>query len=281
MEEGRDSDRRFCWEQIGKANRAFRISRVFASRDQAERLLPLYAVFSSIEQICSSISDEGVAHSKLNWWRMECLHNDVTKSRHPVIRELHRSGARVSPDGLARLFDDAESRLDGVAPPDLDALFDLCAQLQQPQFELELGASGFQAGPKVPEARWLAPAGLLQLIRESAGDKGQGGYWWIPLGLLARHGVRREQIGSEPGSAAVRGVLADVFSEVERWRREGSRARVPAVSDASTRHLCAINGLYARKLGRLAGIGADCYEGELQKLGVADLLAAWKGARQT
>ena len=70
---GKGNDRHFCWEQVGKSNRVFRISQVFAPRHCAEKLLPLYALFSAVEQICSSISDEDVARSKLNWWRIECL----------------------------------------------------------------------------------------------------------------------------------------------------------------------------------------------------------------
>ena len=90
---GKDNDRQFCWEQVVKTNRVFRISQVFAPRHCAEKLLPLYALFSAIEQICSSASDEDVARSKLNWWRQECLQTEAAKSRHPVMKELSRTGA--------------------------------------------------------------------------------------------------------------------------------------------------------------------------------------------
>ena len=90
---GKGNDRHFCLEQVGKSNRLFRISQVFAPRHCAEKLLPLYALFSVVEQICSNISDEDVAHSKLNWWRNECLQNIPADSRHPVMKELSRTGA--------------------------------------------------------------------------------------------------------------------------------------------------------------------------------------------
>ena len=279
MDGGRESDRQFCWEQIGKTNRAFRLSRVFAARREAERLLPLYALFSCMEQICSTVSDEDVARSKLNWWRIECLQNDPADSRHPVLKELRRSGARVDRASLVRLFDGAESRLDGLAPPDPDALLELCTQAQLPQLELELAASGFggTAGDFAP--RWSAAAGLLQLIRESARHAGEGGYWWVPLGLLARHGVKRQTIKEEPGSAAVASLMANLYSEYDQWTVAPPVPPATEADLAPVRHLFAVNGLYAGQLRRLAGTTPDRYETELNRTGIADLLAAWKSAR--
>ena len=121
---GQGNDRRFCWEQVGKSNRLFRISQIFAPRHCAEKLLPLYALFSAVEQICSSISDEDVARSKLNWWRNECLQNKPTQSRHPVMKELSRTGVLndLRRESVVALLDGAESRLYASAPPDLEAL---------------------------------------------------------------------------------------------------------------------------------------------------------------
>lgn len=274
------SDPQFCWEQIGKGNPAFRISRVFASRREAERLLPLYALFSSIEQICSSITDEDVARSKLNWWRMECLQHDPARSRHPVLRELDRTGVRLGRDSLVRLFDDADARLDGIAPPDLDGLRDLCVRLHRPQVELELGASGWPDAADGIDDGCSASAGLLQLIRESAGRSGRGRFWWIPMNLLARHGVSREQLRDEPGSAAGGELLTDVVGRGAGWGGALPRARKTESGRTPYRHLLAIGGLYAGKLKRLARTTPDRYPDELGRQGLPELIAAWKGARR-
>ena len=280
---GPGNDRRFCWEQVGKSNRLFRISQVFAPRHCAEKLLPLYALFSSVEQICSSISDEDVARSKLNWWRNECLQNIPGQSHHPVMKELSRTGGLndLHRESVAGLLDGAESRLYTSAPPDLETLKGICIELHRPQLELELGMSGLTGSILEFEPGLLARNGMLQLIRESVSRKEQGGFWWVPLNLLARHGVSRADIVTDPRTPAVSDLLAEVLSAAESWGRESDDVSGSGTEDfSSARHLFAINGLYSRKLKRLKGITPDLFAGELGRMGPADLFKAWKCARR-
>jgi len=277
------NDRVFCWEQVARINRAFRISQVFASRQCAERLLPVYALFSAVEQICSTISDEDIARSKLNWWRSECLQNRPAGSRHPLVKELHKTGALevLRWDSFAQLLAGAESRLDARAPPDVDALKDLCIELQRPQLDLEIAVCEFKGSASEFEPGLLARSGLLQLIRESSRRNGQGGFWWIPLKLLARHGVSREDIAGDPRSRAVADLLAEVFSASNSWGgRTVGRPTGSAVDFSPARHWYTINGLYGKKLKRLQVLTPDLFAAELGRLGPADLLEAWKCARR-
>ena len=277
------NDRQFCWEQVGKSNRLFRVSQVFAPRDCAEKLLPLYALFSVAEQICSNISDEDTARSKLNWWRNECLQNKPGASRHPVLKELSRTGTLqdLHQESIAGLLDGVESRLYASAPPDMDALKGMCAELHRPQLELELGMSGLKGSVLEFKPGLLARNGMLQLVRESVHRKEQGGFWWIPLNSLARHGVSREDILTDPRSPAVTRLLAEIFIAAESWGRESNGDFGSRPDDVSpARHLFAINGLYARKLKRLKGATPDMFAGELGRLGPADLFKAWRCARR-
>ena len=120
---------RFCWEQVLRTNRLFRISTVFAPADRARQLLPLHALFGAVEEISSKHSDEDLARRKLDWWRQECARLENQGSEHPILRELLDSGAyqAMRKDSLAQLFDDAESRLDPRPPPDVDGLKSLCS----------------------------------------------------------------------------------------------------------------------------------------------------------
>jgi len=129
---------RFCWEQVLRTNRLFRISLVFVPADRARQLLPLYALFGAVEEISSKHSDEDLARRQFDWWREECARLESQGSEHPILRELCDSGAyqAIRKDRLAQLFDDAESRLDPQAPSDMDGLKSLCGNLIQPQFQL-------------------------------------------------------------------------------------------------------------------------------------------------
>jgi len=274
----RDNDLMFCWEQVSRTNRAFRISRVFAPRESFEKLLPLYALFSVVEQISSTVTDADIAESKLNWWRNECLHRNMAESQHPLVRELARTGAAdlLPREPIAELFGGAGRRFSAVAPADMDALKEHCLEIYRPQLELELSVSGSRIASDDFDSGLLARNGLFQLVRESTRRAEQGGFWWMPLNSLARHGVSRMDIIRTPQSVNVAGLLKEVLTEGLAWG-----AGPPGSPDNSTidfspaRHVFAISGIYARKMRSLAETTPDQFVRELTRSGLRDLWGAW------
>lgn len=278
----KDNDRLFCWEQVTRTNQAFRVSHVFASRDDADRLLPLYALFSIIEQICGRSSDEDLARSKLAWWRIECSQENLPDSPHPVLRELQRTGVavRLDPAAITRLLDGAENRLEARPPSDISDLMNLCVDFQQPLFELEMSACGLTPGTIEASPGRLARSGLLQLFRESSKQSGQGAYWWIPLNLLAKHGLSRNDFINDPGSAKISALLTELLTESELWGQPSWKSYRHEAGFSVLRNYFAINGLYVKKINHLKGVTLDRYDAELGRIRVSDLFVAWKCARR-
>ena len=279
----RSNEQLFCWEQIEKTNRLFRVSYAFAPADCADTLLPLHALFSVVEEACSRHSDEQVARGKLAWWRQECLGRDPGPGSHPIVRELARNatldgGQRAS---IARLLDDAESRLDEVAPANLDDLRRRCAKLSEPQLNLESSLCGFENPGSAGSASGPgAPMGLVQLLRESLRTPGTGAFWWLPLDLLARHGVNRAGVKQTPDAEPVKSLFSMILGEGRAWAdAQSSRAgRVPA--SPRRRHMAVHAALHVRQLGRLQGAGPAGFRGELNRITPVDLFHAWRTARR-
>ena len=271
----------FCWEQILKTNPLFRISHNFAPPAQGRVLLPLYALFSVVEETCSSFSDENLARSRLAWWRQECLGRDPGRGSHPVIRELTRH-ARLGPpeqECVARLLDDAGSRLDEGAPSSLEDLRHRCEQVTRPQLELELALCGPDAqGPREGQG---ARMGLVQLLRESLRRRDPGAYWWLPLDLLARHGVNRPEAQSAASAGAARDLFEEITTAGQAWGDglalpdSGSSAFAGAV-----RHLRVLGTLQAGQLGRLGACSPERFGAEMSRATPGDLFRAWRAARQ-
>jgi len=278
-----DNAAAFCWEQIARTNNLFRISRVFASPHCADRLLPLYALFSVAEQISSTHSDTEIAFSKLNWWRNECLHQPMAASQHPLVREMVRTGMAhsLTIEGLARLFDGVEARLTASAPSDLLDLKERCIEIYKPQLELELAASA----PRISASDYLpgllARNGLFQLLREGVRRKGQGGYGWIPLNSLARHSVSREEIADSTESENVTRLLKEMCTEGISWgEHSGASPGTENIDFSPARHVFAISGLYARKLKGLVSARPSQFAGKMSRLQPTDLFVAWASARR-
>ena len=275
---------RFCWEQVLRTNRLFRISTTFAPADRAGQLLPLYALFGAVEEICSEHSDEDVARRKLDWWRREFARLDSQGSDHPILRELVRSGAHhaLRKDSLARLFDDAESRLDAGAPADIAGLRAVCCKLSQPQFELELSLSGGQQLTPPLLDSYGAVSGLAQLLRESVRRRPPGGYWWLPLTLMARHGISRADIGRDGGpDPAAQAMFSDLLDGCLDWNPAPAPGGAASDSEsAAMRHLHVLGHLQVTALRRLQPDEPSEFAAELTRLGLTQLYQAWKAARR-
>jgi len=274
---------RFCWEQVLRTNRLFRISTAFAPAGRGGQLLPLYALFGAVEEICSEHSDEDVARRKLDWWRQECGRLGSQGSEHPILRELVSSGAYAAlrKDSLARLFDDAESRLDPEAPASLEDLQEICRNLSRPQFELELSLWGMrQPMPQALEST-AAANGLAQLLREAARRPAPADYWWLPLRLLARHGISRADISDDGGpSAAARAAFAELFDGCRDWNPARDPGGLASEQDpAALRHLWVIGELQISAVGRLQPGQPRQFAAELTRLGLPQLYRAWQAAR--
>lgn len=268
------NDRQFCWQQVAASNRLFQVSRIFAAPVTADILLPLYALFACIEQVCAESTDEGVARQKINWWREECLLRGIESSDHPVLRELQRSGASEKLDKLklAELFAGAEIRLDAPAPSGSEELEVLCRDISQPQIELEISVCGSAGDANLLASGQLARNGLLQLIRERRN-------WWLPLNLVARHGISRTAIADASQAEAVNGLFEELLTTVGQWGEGRAAQGENAGMSSQIRHLFILSGLNSRKLRFLRKRQPSAYANELNRLRMSDVLAGWKIAR--
>jgi phytoene synthase len=274
----------FCWEQVEKTNRLFRVSHAFAPSDHRGKLLPLYALFAVVEEACSRWSDEQLARSKLAWWRQELLGREPDSGSHPIVAEFSRNSRldHRQQGCVERLLEDAESRLDEAPPASLEDLRRRCAKVSHPQMELELSLCGV-AKPDVTEAAagQGARLGLAQLVRESLRAPESGAFWWLPLNLLARHGVSRADIRRAPGGESAQAIFKELLAESQGWG-EGHRPlsggiRGPA---GALTHLMVHGELQSRLLLRLQRRPPERYGAELDRTTFADLYHAWKTARR-
>jgi len=275
------NERRFCWEQVLRTNRLFRISQVFAPADRAGQLLPLYALFAAVEEVCSEHSDEDVARRKLGWWRSECAQLGERGSDHPILRELEHSGARqvLRPESLERLFGDAEARLDPTPVPDLDDFQARCRQVSQPQIELELSLWGSSPSTPTPVEAIAATNGLAQLLREAARRADPHKYWWLPLSLLAHHGLSRAEINRDQRSAPARALFTDLIDSCRDWLPQQRLAQSAEPMPEAARHLFVMGHLQVHALRRVRSGDPVQLTRELNRVGLAQLFQAWQAAR--
>lgn len=272
---GENNNKLFCWEQVMGVNPLFRLSHLFADPAVKERLVPLYALFAAIEQVCTTVSEEAVAVRKLAWWRAALLDPVGTAAEHPIIAELSRTGAisLMPGDQISRLLDVAGYRIEAPSIPGLAELQALCQMAGEPQVELERSVCG--SGPGKGGLQGLAVRrGLLQLVREDLGAA-----WWVPLDQLAKHGVSRASLASGKGSEPVTLIVRDMLQmeSLQKPTKSGDYSDISFFKQTD-RHLLVFDALTRRKLESTKFSSYIKWKESLFQLRAGDLFSCWRAA---
>lgn len=277
------NDALFCREQALSANPLLRISLLFVERPLAERLLALHALFASIELAGSAVSESEVALRKLAWWKEEIERFGRSESRHPVMRELHRCGAAqfLRAECLQTLLDDAWARVDAVAPANLDELAFICRKMGGPQVEMERAVCGDSTAGAHSLGELMTRRGVMQLARELHRKPASENFWWCPLDILARYGLKRTELMQPIDDHLGRKVSNDILcAEVVGKSSSIDILRNIPIKKHKHINLYVLDMLIWRKLENMKISSPVSYGGILEKTGFGDLLAGWKAARQ-
>jgi hypothetical protein len=101
---------------VSTTERHLRWALLFAGSSR-EILAALYALDHELARITHAGIDHGVAHTKLNWWRLEVDRLSLGEAAHPVTRRLYAAlGTRVDYSRLHERIIAAELLLIGQAP---------------------------------------------------------------------------------------------------------------------------------------------------------------------
>jgi phytoene synthase len=277
-----DNDRHLCWERVLRSNKSFRISHLFAPEDYSGPLLALHALFASIDQLSSEVSEDLVARQKLDWWRLELSPDQMERSRHPVIRHLVETGASalLPASALAAQLDTAERRLDAYPLSNMKEFNQLSRLIYQPRIDLECALCGLDSAFISDHKAVACAGGLLQLLRESLVQANHR-FWWIPLDLLARFGATRQDLRENSDEHASRAVFRHILEGGgERPALQDHRDQLQAATPPGLLHLQLTALLQTRQLFHLRGKKPSRFGAELNRWHISDLMLAWNMARQ-
>jgi hypothetical protein len=184
---------------------------------------------------------------------------------------------RLPQDSLARLLDMAAYRIEAPATPGVDELARLCRMTGSPPLELELAVAGSTAS-QVPFGM-ASRRGLIQLLREDLGRERHS--WWLPLGLMAKYGVRRADITGAEAAGAVKDLLAEAVDGVS-GREASSDTESTDISffNQQDRHIYVYDELCRRKLEHTKKSSYNKRREIMFRPRAGDLFCCWNAARR-
>jgi hypothetical protein len=238
------------------------------------QLWALYALNRSISTIPSSGSDDSVKWAKLKWWSEEFVADPASPSRHPVLRALWQSDARLKIDNklLLRLVNDAVLQVDATPGANEDVMSQSLANRGKTGILLELALDNVQVSERQLTSLATASELFCMLSTVMMPPVGRG----LPLDLLARHQINTSQLDPENYSDDFVNVIAYLADRgIERFARA-----LPSLN--STQAAIHMHLRWAMEARQLAGISrrTRTFLENGNRYGPADAWFAWRFCRR-
>lgn len=210
-----------CTEFALQPGSLFEFTSRFIPADQREPILALYALRRAIGTIPQAPVDDAVKWAKLKWWSEELIADPALSSRHPVLRALWLSGARMHLENtlLLRMISDAIMQIDVAPVSDEGALFERFVAAASTEVLLELALDGAEIDPRNLE--FLAAAsGMFRLISNfSANDRSEAAQ--LPPYVLAKFNISASQLEQKSHSAELSQVISQLTGTGLEWFSKG------------------------------------------------------------
>ncbi|MDI4662774.1 squalene/phytoene synthase family protein [Xanthobacter autotrophicus] len=230
----------YCAEQVRAQDRDRFLAALFAPEDKRRHLLALYAFNLDVARVREVVREALPGEVRLAWWR-EVIEGQGRGSveGHPIAAALLDTAERFAlpraslialvDARIFDLYDDPMPKvvdLEGYAGETAAALLQLSALVLSPQAASGTGDLSGHGGVAI------AMTGLMRAFPIHAAR----GQCYLPLDLLARHGIGRDEAVSGKASPALLAALSDLRAEAKRHlgaAREAAARLGPAAAFAA------------------------------------------------
>ncbi len=219
-----------CAALVREADRDRYLATLFATAEHRDALFSLYAFNVEISRVRELAREPMPGEIRLQWWR-EALSGERAgeAAAHPVAAALQATLARYG-FVAAPLLELIDARVFDLYDEPMATLDDLelyGIQTQSPLFAMAAGILG--QGATLPETFTLdvSIAFTVSKILSELSRHAARRQLYMPLDLLGRHGVNREDIFASQVSEPLRAVLRDM-RDIARKHLEKAQASLQA-----------------------------------------------------
>ena len=205
-----------CAALARAADRDRYLSALFAPAQHRDGLMALYAFNAEIARVRDLAREPMPGEIRLQWWRdVLAGERDGEAAAHPVAAALRATLTRygIAPAPLLDLIDARGFDLYDDPMATLDDLDNYAARTQGALFSVAAGVLGGEDGSLTHHAGLAyAIAGILSGFGRHAARR----QLYVPLEVLERHGVGREDVFAKVGGAPLQAAFAELIRHALR-----------------------------------------------------------------
>lgn len=186
----------YCQDKAAASGSSFYYSFMFLPPERRRAITALYAYCREVDDVVDECTDEGVARSKLDWWRAEIGRLYQGNAQHPVTRAL---ADVIKPFGieqalLLEVIDGMAMDLDYNRYPDFDTLKVYCHRVAGVVGLMSARIFGYSDPKTLDYAAELGLAFQLTNIIRDVGEDARRNRVYLPLDELKAAGLEAAQI---------------------------------------------------------------------------------------
>ena len=213
-----------CAALVREADRDRYLSALFAPGERRDALLALYAFNVEIARVRDVAREPMPGEIRLQWWR-EVLsgERDGEAAAHPVAAALMESlrQHKIAPDRLSAIVDAHTFDLYDEPLPTLDDLDNYAVMTQSALIDVAAEMLGADRSASMMLIRGAGIALTVTGVLAGLARHAARGQLYIPLEVLDRHGVKREDILAHHVGEPLKAALAELRRHVRRQLAAG------------------------------------------------------------
>jgi len=267
----------YCQNKAAASGSSFYYSFMFLPPDKRRAITALYAFCREVDDLVDECSDEQIARTTLDWWRIQVAEIYSGKPQHPVALALVPvvKQFNLAQEHLLEIIDGMEMDLDLVRYQDFKSLQLYCYRVASVVGLLSVEIFGYSDRTTLKYAHDLGIALQLTNIIRDVGEDAQRNRIYLPMDEMKRFNVTAADILNRRDSENFQQLMAFQVARAQQYYQQALKY-LPAADRKVQRTGLIMAAIYRATLDELVSSGCHVLRERISLTPLRKLWLAWK-----
>ncbi|HZW86032.1 MAG TPA: presqualene diphosphate synthase HpnD [Gallionella sp.] len=267
----------YCQNKAAASGSSFYYSFMFLPPDKRRAITALYAFCREVDDLVDECSDEQIARTTLDWWRIQVAEIYGGKPQHPVALALVPvvKQFNLAQEHLLEIIDGMEMDLELVRYQDFKSLQLYCYRVASVVGLLSVEIFGYSDRTTLKYAHDLGIALQLTNIIRDVGEDAQRNRIYLPMDEMKQFNVTASDILNRQDSENFQQLMAFQVARAQQYYQQALEY-LPAADRKVQRTGLIMAAIYRATLDELVSSGCHVLRERISLTPLRKLWLAWK-----
>lgn len=246
----------YCQDKAAASGSSFYYSFLFLPKDKRRAITALYAFCREVDDVVDECTDEQVARTTLNWWRVQVTEIYTGKPQHPVALALVPvvQQFNMAQEHLLEIIDGMEMDLDQPRYADFKSLQLYCYRVASVVGLLSVEIFGYTDRQTLKYAHDLGIAFQLTNIIRDVGEDARRNRIYLPMDEMEQFDVTAADILNAKETENFQKLMAFQIERAQQFYQQ-ALAQLPDMDKKSQRTGLIMAAIYRATLDEVISSG--------------------------